>query len=92
MKGILLLGGAPVAEDIKAEIARENKKIRYLRFMADFALAYVAGQAESVEEAEKVVGDLKRTATHLFPGKEETFEIIYRPRFDRVIAERFGLH
>jgi hypothetical protein len=80
-----------VAEDIKAEITRENKKIRYLRFMADFALVYVANQAANREEAEKVVEDLKRTAVHLFPGKEDTFEIVYRPRFSRLIGERFPL-
>jgi hypothetical protein len=33
---------------------------------------------------------VKRAACSLFPGKEETFELIYRPRFHRVIQERFG--
>jgi hypothetical protein len=33
---------------------------------------------------------VKRAACGLFPGKEETFELIYRPRFNRVIQERFG--
>jgi hypothetical protein len=34
---------------------------------------------------------VKRAACHLFPGKEEAFELIYRPRLMRVIHERFGL-
>jgi len=36
------------------------------------------------------VENVKRAACSLFPGKEETFELIYRPRFSRVIQERFG--
>jgi hypothetical protein len=80
------------AEDIRTEIAEENKRIRYLRLMADFALRYVATEASSPEEAYKVVEDLKRTAVHLFPGKEDTFELVYRPRFTRVIRERFRLN
>jgi hypothetical protein len=59
--------------------------------MADFALAYVAEQAGSREEAEKVVEDLKRTAVNLFPGKDGAFDLIYRPRFSRVINRRFGM-
>jgi hypothetical protein len=81
-----------VAEDLQVQIAEENRKIRYLRFMADFALAYVAREASSLEEAEEVVENLKRTALHLFPGSESTFELVYRPRFSRVIGERFRLH
>jgi len=28
----------------------------------------------------------------LFPGKELTFDLIYLPRFRRLLAERFGYH
>lgn len=80
-----------MAEDLRAEIAQENRKIRYLRFMSDFAYRYVATEAHSLEEAERVVAHLKRTAAHLFPGKEETFELVLRPRFNRLIRERWRL-
>jgi len=80
-----------MAEDIKAEITREDKHIRYLRFMSDFALRYVATEAASLEEAHRVVENLKRTAVHLFPGKEDTFDMVLRPRFERVIRERWRL-
>jgi len=72
------------------EAAEENRKIRYLRFLVDFSVLSIQQDDLSLEAAEKLVEDVKRAACVLFPGKEETFELIYRPRFDRVIKERFG--
>jgi hypothetical protein len=73
------------------EVAEENRKIRYLRFLVDFSVLSIQQDDLSLKEAEKLVEDVKRTACALFPGKEETFELIYRPRFDRIIEERFGI-
>jgi hypothetical protein len=72
------------------EIKEENRKIRYLRFLVDFSILSIQQGDLSCEEAFKLVEDVKRAACNLFPGKEETFELIYRPRFKRVIQERFG--
>jgi hypothetical protein len=72
------------------EIREENRKIRFLRFLVDFSLLSIQRDDLTYGEATKVVEDVKRAATNLFPGKEETFELIYRPRFQRVIDERFG--
>jgi hypothetical protein len=73
------------------ETKEENRKIRFLRFLVDFSLQSLQQDPLSLEEALKVVEDVKRATCNLFPGKEETFELIYRPRFDRVIQERFGV-
>jgi len=73
------------------EVSEENRKIRFLRFLVDFSLQSIQKDNLSLEEALKVVEDVKRAACNLFPGKEETFELIYRPRFNRVIQERFGV-
>jgi hypothetical protein len=72
------------------EIKEENRKIRYLRYLVDFSILSIQQSDLSQEEALKLVEDVKRAACNLFPGKEETFELIYRPRFNRVIQERFG--
>ncbi len=71
------------------EVAEENRKIRYLRFLVDFSVLSIQQDDLSLKEAEKLVEDVKRAACALFPGKEETFELIYRPRFNRIIEERF---
>jgi hypothetical protein len=72
------------------EIREENKRIRFLRFLVDLSLQEIEQEDLSLEEMLRIVEDVKRAACTLFPGKEETFELIYRPRFDRVIQERFG--
>ena len=72
------------------DIREENRKIRYLRFLVDFSILSIQQEDLLLEEALERVEDVKRAACGLFPGKEETFELIYRPRFHRVIQERFG--
>jgi hypothetical protein len=75
-----------------AEILEENKKIRRLRLMTDLACALLARGDLSREDSWKLVEGVKQWALALFPGKEEAFEIIYRPRFRRIIEARFPLH
>lgn len=72
------------------EIAQENKKIRFLRLLVDFSMHFILQSDLSFEEALKVVEDVKGHACRLFPGKEETFELIYRPRFRRILVEKYG--
>jgi len=75
----------------ESQIKEENRKIRYLRFLVDFSILSIQQEDLYLEKALERVEDVKRAACSLFPGKEETFELIYRPRFNRVIEERFGL-
>ena len=75
----------------KGEVREENRRIRYLRFLVDFSILSIQQDDLSREEAQKLVEDVKNAACNFFPGKEETFELIYRPRFNRVIEDRFSL-
>ena len=72
------------------EVREENRKIRYLRFLVDFSILSIQQDDLLLEEAQELVENVKRAACSFFPGKEETFELIYRPRFNRTIQERFG--
>jgi len=74
------------------EIREENRKIRYLKFLVDFSILSIQQDELLLEEALDLVEDVKRAACGLFPGKEEVFELIYRPRFNRVIEVRYGLY
>ncbi|MDY6842705.1 MAG: hypothetical protein SVW57_01250 [Thermodesulfobacteriota bacterium] len=73
----------------KEKIREENEKIRRLRFIVDFSIAYLQQSQITLKEAMRVVEGVKRQALNLFPEKEDTFELIYRPRFRRIINERF---
>ena len=74
------------------EIAEENKKIRTLRFMVDFSMTLISQGLMTREEAIEQLHKVKKLALRLFPDKEEAFEIIYAPRFMRIINEIYGLH
>jgi len=76
-------------ENSEVEVREENRKLRYLRFLVDFSILSIQQDDLSLEEAHDLVENVKRAACSLFPGKEETFEVIYRSRFNRVIGERF---
>ena len=75
---------------MEKEVREENRRIRYLRFLVDFSVLSIQQDDLSLEEAQNLVEDVKKAACNLFPRKEETFELIYRPRFNRVIEERFS--
>ncbi len=75
----------------KAQIEMEDKLIRRLRFLVNLTFATIA-QDDSItlEQAWEHVVALKGAAVAMFPGKEETFDLIYMPRFSRLLAERYG--
>ena len=73
------------------EIREENRKVRFLRFLIDFSILSIQQGDLPFEEAMKVVEDAKGAACSLFPGKEDTFDLIYRPRFYRVIRQMYHL-
>ena len=81
----------PTREYSEDEIKEENKRIRHLRRLVDFSLALIAQSPMSPDEAQRIVQAVRQQAMRLFPGKEETFELLYTPRFRRLIAEKFSL-
>ena len=75
-----------------AEIAEENRKIRRLQVMMSMVMATI-GQDPSmtVEEASELAAGAKRAALAMFPDKELAYDLIYRPRLQRLLNERFHL-
>lgn len=83
---------AAMAENDRAAlIAHEDLLIRRLRFLVDLVFATIA-QDDSItlDEAWEHVRALKGAAVAMFPGKEATFDLIYLPRFSRLLKERFN--
>ena len=75
----------------KEELLAEERKLRRLRRAMDVAAALLREVDLTLEEAQDVVNHAKQTALQLFPGKEETFDIIYGPRFRRILVEKYQL-
>ena len=79
-------------EPTKEEITEENRKLRMLRFMVDFTISLMYQTEMTREEALEHMVKVRNYALRLFPGKELAFELIYAPRFKRVIREIYGVH
>ena len=78
-------------DDRAAQIEHENKMMRRLRFLVELTFATIAQDHEmTLEQGWEHVLALKGAAVAMFPGKEETFDLLYLPRFSRLLAERFG--
>jgi len=43
----------------------------------------------TLQEAFTIMKDTKMAVLGLFPGKEHVYELVYAPRFRRIISERF---
>ncbi|MCX5810725.1 MAG: hypothetical protein NTX36_15370 [Proteobacteria bacterium] len=71
------------------ELLEEEKKLRRLRFIVDFAIEYIRSQDVSHDEAIAIVEGVKKHALKLFPGKDEVFDIMYMQRFKRLLNEKY---
>jgi hypothetical protein len=75
----------------KEALLAEERKLRSLRRAMDVAATLLRQVDLSLEEAQDVVNHAKQTALRLFPDKEETFDLIYGPRFRRILVEKYQL-
>jgi hypothetical protein len=46
----------------------------------------------TVEEASELAAGAKRAALAMFPDKELAYDLLYKPRLQRLLRERFRLH
>lgn len=75
---------------MKGQLLEEEKKMRRLRFIVDLAQAILLQQHDlTLHEAFEIMRDTKKAALSLFPDKESVYELIYTPKFRKIIAERF---
>ena len=74
------------------ELQEEQRKIRRLQRMMNMVMS-VIGQDESltVDEAAEMVADSRRAALAMFPDKELAYNLIYQPRLQRLMRERYRI-
>ena len=71
----------------------EGKLIRRLQMMMNMVMQVIAQDGSlSVDEASQMIADSKRAALAMFPDKELAYELIWRPRFQRLMRERFRIN
>jgi len=81
------------AGDERNERAEEARKLRRLQMMMSMVISVISQDPDlTLEEAAEMAANARRAALSLFPDKELAYDLIYRPRLQRLMNERFRLH
>jgi len=74
------------------EQAEEQKLIRRLQMMMNMVMQVIAQDGSlTVDDAAQMIADSRKAALAMFPGKELAYDLIWRPRFQRLMRERFRI-
>jgi hypothetical protein len=71
----------------------EGKLIRRMQMMMNMVMQVIAQDGSlTIDEASQMIADSKKAALAMFPDKELAYEIIWKPRFQRLMRERFRIN
>ena len=85
----LPLGGTEANKNASDEEAR---LIRRLQVMISMVSSVISQDPSlTVEEASELAAGAKRAALAMFPDKELAYDLLYKPRLQRLMTERFRL-
>jgi hypothetical protein len=74
------------------EQQQEERNLRRLQLMMNMVMSVIAQDGSlSYEDALEMIADSRRAALAMFPDKELAYELIYQPRLQRLMRERFRL-
>ncbi len=74
------------------ELKEESRKIRRLQMVVNMVTQVIAQDPTvTVDQASEMVADTRRLALSMFPDKELAFNLIYWPRLQRLMRERYRL-
>jgi predicted HTH domain antitoxin len=80
------------AAPTQAEIDEESRRGRRLRLAVQLAIELIHGGTLSYEEAVQLMAATRRLALQLFPGKGETFDLIYARRLERSLRSAYRIN
>ncbi len=70
----------------------ERRLIRRLQMMMNMVMQVIAQDGSlTVDDAAQMIADSRKAALAMFPGKELAYDLIWRPRFQRLMRERFRI-
>jgi hypothetical protein len=76
-----------------AMVQEEQRLIRRLQLMMNLVMQTVAQDGSlTIDEASQMIADARSAALAMFPGKELAYDLIWQPRFQRLMRERFRLN
>jgi hypothetical protein len=68
-------------------LAEEQARVRRLRLIVDLTTAVLMQGRLGAAEARDLVRATRERVLEMFPDKEDTYELILAPRFERLIRE-----
>lgn len=71
-----------------AELLEEEFKLKRLRWIVDRTAADLQWKTVSESEADHRIARTRNQVLELFPEGGELFDLLYRPRFERISRER----
>ena len=72
------------------EQQHELRRIRRLQMMVGMVIQVIYEDPKiTIEEASEMAAKAKEAALNMFPDKELAYDLLFRPRLQRAIAERF---
>jgi len=83
---------ASAGASVGAAVGDEPRRLRRLQIMISMVMSVIGQDPNlTVDEASELVAGARRAALAMFPGKELAFDIIYKPRLQRLLRERFNV-
>jgi len=74
------------------ERIEEARRLRRLQVMMSMVMSVISQDPDlTLEEAAEMAANARRAALSMFPDKELAYDILYRPRLQRLMNERFRL-
>ena len=74
------------------EKAEESRRIRRLQLMINMVMQVIQQDGSlAVEQASEMVADARRAALAMFPDKALAFDLIFWPRLQRLMRERYRM-
>lgn len=67
------------------DLRDEQRRLRRVRVIVDFTTSVLTQSRLSRREGEELVAAARERILELFPGREETYEILYARRFARLL-------
>jgi hypothetical protein len=88
----LIAATSPIKTPKTPEELEEAKLIRRLQLMMNLVMQTIAQDSSlSVDDASQMIADSRNAALAMFPGKELAYDLIWKPRFQRLMRERFRI-
>ncbi len=84
--------GTTPSPALSADEQEERKLLRRLQMMMNLVQQTIAQDGSlTVDEASRMIADSREAALAMFPGKELAYDLLWKPRFQRLMIERFRL-